>query len=196
MNRYFIIPELKIDKELIDLPSKKYKEIEESSYGGFGHKLQNYTFPPGSKIPELSNLYKQFKNKDVLGQSTILKIAPGESVLPHVDAYRKAAINIPISNNWNECYTGFYSACGWRKLVFLPNFLLTKNNIRRTPGGAYPCAKLEEKLVYSNAVCLNIQEIHGVVNSSDKPRYVLSISIKPQYTFNDIKNLYNSGNLI
>jgi len=194
MNRYFEIPEIKITDDLKNLPYSNYNGSD-GSYGKGGHTLKMFSYSAGH-IPAISNIYNNFKKQDILGQATLLTVDPGATVLPHIDAFRQAAINIPISSNWRECYTGFYSARGWRKMIFLPNILHTAGKVTRNPGGAYPLAKLEEKLVYSNAVCLNIQEMHGVVNNSNEPRYVLSISIKPQYDFKYVQDLYNAGELI
>lgn len=195
-DRYFEIPEIEITQELKELPYSNFTKDDWTFYGAKSHKLYQHRYEPGKKIPALTNLYKRWKSKDVVASAQMLKVDPGNSVLPHTDAKRQAAINIPVSNNWDKCYTGLYEAEGWRKLIFLPNFLHTENGIEKKPGGAYPKAKLIKKLQYDNAICLNVSKIHGVVNESNETRYVLSCTINPKYSYEDVKNMYESGLLI
>lgn len=193
-DRFFEIPDLKIEKEIKDLANKEYNSW--SNYSSGKNKLYSYTFAPRIPVIELTNLYNKFKAKEILGQCSLLKVMPGHKVLPHVDAFRSAAINIPLSNNVSECYTSLYEAKGWRKLLYLPNLFYKDGKVKLNPGGAYPLAKMVYKLQYEKPVCLNVSKIHGVKNNSKSIRYVLSISIRPQYTYEDVYTLYKNGDLI
>lgn len=196
-DRYFEIPEIKISKALKNLPFQEYSDINWTSFGHGSSELLQHLYEPGLGQPEIVNLYHNtFKDTHMLGRATLLKVMPKGKVTPHIDAYRKAAINIPLSNNWNECYTGLYSATGIRKYARIPNILIENKIPKLTKGGGYPFARLEEKLQYKKAICLNVSKIHSVVNNSDEVRYVLSISIQSKYSYYDIKKLYENGELI
>ena len=196
-DRYFEIPELQITKSLKKLPYQKYSDISWTSFGHGSTSLLQHFYEPGKGQPEIVNLYHNvFKDTSMLGRATLLKVMPNGKVTPHIDAYRQAAINIPLSDNWTECYTGLYSARGIRSIARIPNILIENKIPKLTKGGGYPFAKLEEKLQYSKAICLNVSKIHSVVNNSNEIRYVLSISIQSKYSYNDVKELYNSGELI
>lgn len=190
---YFDIPEIKITEQLRNLPEL----TSNMPWNNYGAKLFDRSFTPGQNPTPVHNVYKQFKSIDLLGRASLLLVKPGGRVEPHIDAYRKGAINIPLSTNWNQSYTVFYTASGIKKLIKKPNIYFEAGKMPRlNPGGAYPLAKEVSRIQYNKAVCINTAKIHGVINESNEDRYVLSISIRPPYTFEQLKEAYFSGNLI
>lgn len=194
MNKfYFEIPQIKITKELQNL----HNTSSDLSWNHYSGRLFNRHFIPGQNPKCVNEVYTQFKDISLLGRAALLLVKPGGIVTPHIDAYRRAAINIPLSSNWNQCNTIFYTAKGWRKLVKIPNIYRQPGKLPKwNPGGGYPFAEEVERVQYSKALCINNSEIHGVINESTEDRYVLSISIKPPHTFEEIKEMYLRGHLI
>jgi hypothetical protein len=190
---YFDIPEIKITKQLRNLPEL----TSNMPWNNYGAKLFDRSFIPGQNPIPVHNVYKQFKSIDLLGRASLLLVKPGGKVEPHIDAFRQGAINIPLSANWNKSYTVFYTVSGIKKLFKKPNIYFEAGKLPQfRPGGAYPLAKEVTRIQYNKAVCINTAKIHGVINESNEDRYVLSISIRPPYTFEQLKEAYFSGKLI
>jgi hypothetical protein len=122
------------------------------------------------KFPFLSNLYN------------IYRTTPGDSIssiVPHIDARRKCAINVPIENT-EDSFTIFSDCVGEPKLKFVPEFVYHRIE-----------SELIEKFRFtlSQPTLINNSVPHSVELNSNKIRVILSWSISDNYDFQDIKNL-------
>lgn len=125
----------------------------------------------------LTDLKKQFPFLSSKYNTYFLK--PG-AVLPiHIDAKRSCALNIPISNV-DKSYTMFYKHIEEPKLEYVQEWIYHKVN-----------SKVEEifRFTLSKPTLINNAIPHSVVNYSDKTRIIISWSIMPEYSFNEIKSI-------
>ena len=122
------------------------------------------------KFPFLSNLYN------------IYRTTPGysiNSIVPHIDAKRKCAINVPIENT-EDSFTIFSDFVGEPKLKFVPEFVYHRIESELTE---------EFRFTLSRPTLINNSVPHSVELNSNKIRVILSWSISDKYDFQDIKNL-------
>ena len=126
-----------------------------------------YLLSLNNKFPFLSNLYNIYE-------------APQRYVTPvHVDSARFCALNIPIINTENS-YTVFYK----------PSDELVSTKITHR---AYHLVNSNVTEVFrftlTSPTLINTKIPHGVLDSGDETRIIISWSISDQYSYEETKNL-------
>ena len=126
-----------------------------------------YLLSLNNKFPFLSNLYNIYET-------------PQRYVTPvHVDSARFCALNIPIINTENS-YTVFYK----------PSAELVSTKITRR---AYHLVNSDVTEVFrftlTSPTLINTKIPHGVLDSGDQDRIIISWSVNNNYTYNDIKKI-------
>ena len=126
-----------------------------------------YLFSLNNKFPFLSNLYNIYET-------------PQRYVTPvHVDSARFCALNIPIINTENS-YTVFYK----------PSDELVSTKITHR---AYHLVNSNVTEVFrftlTSPTLINTKIPHGVLDSGDETRIIISWSISDQYSYEETKNL-------
>jgi hypothetical protein len=120
-----------------------------------------------NQYPFLSNLYNIFKS----AQSFITPV--------HIDYYRNCALNIPISNTQNS-HTVFYK-------------LLDPIQLRYIPERVYSLVESPMTEIFrftlTEPTLINTKMPHGVLDSGDQNRIIMSWSVNDKYTYDDIKKI-------
>jgi hypothetical protein len=104
---------------------------------------------------------------------------PKSSIPLHVDANRNCALNIPLENT-KRSFTVFYKFIEPPILEYNDKFIF--NNVR---------SKVEEtfRFTLTKPTLINNAVPHSVINYSSNQRIILSWSILPEYTFDQVKNI-------
>jgi hypothetical protein len=132
-----------------------------------------------SNIPYLKEIYDCYP---FLSEIYNVYTLPGKKCIPlHVDANRSAAFNIPIMNTENS-QTIFCEYKETPALEYDPKniFNLIKSEVREV-----------FRFTLIVPTIINNSVPHMVINNSDKPRVILSWSIKKEYSFEDIKRMFS-----
>lgn len=109
-------------------------------------------------------------------------IFPPNRILPvHIDAARKVALNIPISGT-EESLTSFYKSSEDMVMDYVPQKVLYRID--------QPLEKVFEFSLRQSTL-INNSIPHGVINGS-KQRTIISWSIVPQYSFEDIVQWFDN----
>lgn len=159
------------------------------TYGTDKHKSLHTQYIPlnNEYIKEILN---NFQNDTIVENIKFFKTLSHCEVSPHTDK-RNVAINLPIFVD-NKSYTVFYDSVNE-----IENPTITiKNTIQTTKAKKFIKGKVIDKFYLNNAVCLNTNIPHGVINNSDNDRIIISISFREQFDdFEKIKKLYDTRNL-
>lgn len=176
------IPELKFNKEEI---AKYVPPLDSDKWSlTYGTKsVQIHSFK-STDIPPILDVLQQFKNpRDYISHIEFFK-TPADCELPaHTDRNRKAAINIPIIGNFDSSALNLFNT---------PD--VPVNDVFGATGFGGNAIKVASVTFYT-AVILDTAYPHGVINSTDEDRVIVSISLKPHVTYEDMYRLYRSGNL-
>jgi hypothetical protein len=105
---------------------------------------------------------------------------PKSEIPLHIDAKRNCALNIPLENTVDS-HTIFYKFIEDPKLTYNSKWIFNEIN-----------SKVEETFRFTlmKPTLINNAVPHSVLNYGDKRRIVLSWSILPEYTFNEIKKCF------
>ena len=120
-----------------------------------------------TQFPFLSNLYNIYKSP----QSFITPV--------HIDYHRNCAINIPISNTENS-HTVFYKLLDPIQLRYIPERVY--NLVESSMTEIFRFTLTEPTLI-------NTKLPHGVLDSGDHHRIIMSWSVNDNYTYNDVKKI-------
>jgi hypothetical protein len=147
------LPFLKYDKNLlIDYMKEKSVWINEGYINDY--------FRPKEYNPLLSSIYDQIPEFEMnLGRTYFGELKPNVFLKPHVDAKRKAGINIPLIGDFSQSPIRFHDKIG--KVIYTH--------------------------IYNNVpTIINSTILHSVQNSNSH-RYILSFSLYLEWT--DIKQV-------
>jgi len=194
LNNVFEIPEFKFD-------------VKKLKHTYLNNKNIWATYGKGKKdtiLPRKNSLHTKYVDKEdviehisqikdyenIIDNIKFFKTCAKGSVTPHTDK-RNVAINIPVEINESD-EINFYEDNNSLEVD-----LQVKEYNKKTSAKKYINPKLIETFVSKKVFCLNTSAIHGIVNSSDKDRIILSISFKGKYDdYNLIKDMYKNGQLI
>lgn len=167
-NQYAFTPSIDLNLDLI----KKiiFKDLYVKEQGMASHhrfvEKHEYLLSLRKKYPFLSDVYNIYSTR----QSIPTPI--------HVDKNRSCALNIPILNT-DRSSTIFYQA--------------DVNGYEDIPERVYYLIKSEPNEVFRFTIdrptLINTKVPHGVLGSGDKTRIIMSWSIFPEYSFDDVKKL-------
>jgi hypothetical protein len=176
------IPELEFNKEEIakyvpDINSDKWQ----LTYGTKSVQIYNFK---SVDVPPILDVLAQFNNpRDYITHIEFFK-TPANCELPaHTDRNRKAAINIPIIGDFDSSALNLFNT---------PD--VPVNDVNGAQGFGGKATKVASATFYT-AVILDTTYPHGVINQTDKDRVIVSMSIKPEVTYEDMYRMYRTGNL-
>ena len=52
------------------------------------------------------------------------------------------------------------------------------------------------KVNYTKPICFDTQDIHGVDNFTNQPRYIITVSFNLDLSYDDIYNMHKNGELV
>tara|TARA_B100000212_G_C27234374_1_gene473046 strand:- start:77 stop:643 length:567 start_codon:yes stop_codon:yes gene_type:complete len=187
MLEYFLLPDLKIDKELF---SNKVKEQCES-WGHFGTgRFKFYSGMPDDET--LDYLDNTFKNAgDIVTKVLFNRVKANNIIGPHTDYGRGCTINIPICGDFANSSLDAYE---WTKpiSVMSPDQDLSVEEESRF----FPHSEIEQQINYTTPICFDTRVPHGVTNQTKEDRFILGITFKDDLRVGHIKELYEKGELL
>lgn len=181
--------------ELNDLDTSSFNDLSKFEFGSYGlPKMKIYNKKVvTSQYPELLPIYKKFKNaRQLFDFAEVMYVPPHNYVMPHIDADRYCAINIPVLGDFENSYLAFFNK-GEQEF---PNLYEENGEMIQKNGGAYPDATIDYKVSYTYPTLINVSKIHNVINETEQNRIVLSLTFKQEHRYEDILDLYNNGELL
>lgn len=169
--------------------SKNYKE----NFRQYG-KIRKRLYMHKVSFDDFSEVKDAFLNTEFFDSLQIMLIEPGCILSPHTDPDRCAAINIPISGNFDKSYLSFFENDGTGK----PNDTHEKESgvIAKSPGIVFDkTPPLKGKVYYKTPVCINVTEVHNAVNMGNDNRILLTISTT-KIGFNGLERLHKENSLL
>lgn len=194
-NKFFRLDNLAVSDELkaciIDFASS-YKDTFRW-YGKIRKRLYMYRITT-DEMPALKEIYNKFIDKTIVDSFEIMLCEPGCILAPHTDTDRYAAINIPISGNFDKSYVSFFEDDGTGRVNITHE---------KEPGvPARSAGKFFDKnpplignVVYKNPICINVEEVHNATNAGNDKRILLSIGTG-NVKFHQLEKLNTENNLI
>jgi len=162
--------ELDLDLDIDYLKTKTYNV--DSTNGEFQQLINEDSYFNNLKLqyPFLSSKFNIYHS------------LPKSNIPLHVDANRNCALNIPLENT-KESFTVFYKFV--ESPVFEYNNKFIFNNVK---------SKVEETFRFTlyKPTLINNAVPHKVINYSSNQRIILSWSILPEYTFDQVKSILNN----
>lgn len=126
-------------------------------------------------IPELAAEFERLNLDPV--DFFLFQVAPGEKMGIHIDYYGPefvhVALNLPVFNCKNT-QTNFYKNTQPIWLDDLSETLYKKTALAVSES----ICELDESLELTSPYLVNVREIHGVTNPTDKMRFIISIRFK------------------
>jgi hypothetical protein len=189
-NRYFILPNFKISNELYN----DILSISKDNFRFYGARRKRlYMCSVNlSVIPNLQEILDQLYDPSIVDNYEIMYTEPGAIVMPHIDSRRRVALNIPIKGEFEKSYVGIFEKQG--EVIANTEFFDTNELVKE--GGGYPASKLIDKVTYTQPICLNTEEVHNVVNLSNKDRIVLGLGFDTKLSFADIEKMHEQNKLV
>ena len=187
MLEYFLLPDIKIDKELF---SNKVKTQCEN-WGHFGTgRFKFYSGHPDDET--LDYLDNTFKNAgDIVTKVLFNRVKANNIIGPHTDYGRGCTINIPICGDFANSSLDAYE---WTKpiSVMSPDQDLSVEEESRF----FPHSEIEQQINYTTPICFDTRVPHGVTNQTKEDRFILGITFKDDLRVGHIKELYEKGELL
>lgn len=135
----------------------------------------------------------KFKNaKNIISGINPNVVHPYERVLPHTDHNRRVTCNIPVSGDFKNSYIKFYK----KDVIGTPNTYIPENVSNNNTSMNYFDATPLGKVSYTQPICFDTQDVHGVDNLTKDPRYIITVSFNLKLSYEDILDMYNSGELL
>lgn len=190
MCKYFILENLETNDILPDLQNYVDNFDEWIKYG-YGRFAIYIGFPIRDKIIPLA---KKFKNpRDIIKKIEINYIPAKGIVIPHTDHERNVTINIPIKGDFYNSTLDFYEKTNEGKIA---NVHEADGSSSETSARSYIHCPLVEQISYQKPVCFNTQDVHGVTNQTTEDRYIITVTIKDEFTVDTVMDMYNKGELL
>ena len=188
MEKYFLLSNLETSKSCKSLVNF-VKSYDQWQFYGKGRFTIYMGFPPEDIVKPIIT---QFKNPADLFFKTELNLVKAMGIVPaHTDHHRYVTINIPLEGDFKNSYLDFYTTSEG-----IPASSLNGNSSNYGGGQYYPSSNLIEQVNYEEPICFDTQEIHGVTNATFKDRFILTISFRDTYKFNQVKEMYDNGELL
>ena len=186
--KYFTIENLEIDPKVLE---SSIKSIDDWEYYGTGRARLGI-----SRWKNLdTSLYiaQKFKNsKNIIRSIQPNLVHAYERVLPHTDHNRRITCNIPVSGDFKNSYVKFYKKDGSGTLNNYTPSNVSDNNTSMNYFDAKPISKVN----YTKPICFDTQDIHGVDNFTNQPRYIITVSFNLDLSYDDIYNMHKNGELV
>ena len=192
--KFFRLDNLVISQNLknrvIDI-SKKYK-TDFRYYGKLRRRLYMYRLDIDS-CPEINEIYQKFVNPNVVDSVEIMLCEPGCVLVPHTDTDRYAAINIPISGNFDKSFLSFFKPNSSGKV----NTTHQKNtgSAAHSPGTFYENPQQDGTVYYQYPICINVETVHNASNAGNDNRILLSVGTST-VKFSELEKLHRENNLL
>jgi hypothetical protein len=132
---------------------------------------------------------KQFKREYIDNVAFFMTKADGQ-VMPHTDT-RPTSFLIPISGNFEKSRVEFYD--NYLKAVTVSVDTDTDKFASSTT--VYRVGVPDCQINYTTPILINTKIIHSVKNEVDVDRIVMSISFDKNLSYEEVYNLYTSGEL-
>lgn len=166
--------------------------LDNLKFDRYGLKKSKSLYVHGCKIddPIFKPITEQFV-PGVIDQIMILKTIKFGEVGPHKDT-RCTSLLLPLSGNFDNSFVEFYN-----------NYVdVTQVNLVTNSDGAasqaapnansYKVGFPDFIINYNKPICINTKIIHSVKNPNLEDRFVISITIKKDVSFEEIYNDYNN----
>jgi len=191
MKDYFLIRELVYD-DYKDTLKEAVLNYDNWEYYGTGR----FTIYIGKPTRELIiPIATKFKNpKDIFYKIEFNKVKGWGIIAPHTDHDRYATINLPILGDFDNSSVDFYTSKS--EGVSSSNRYSEEGQVEVTAAKTYTDAELKEVVQYQTPICFDTQTVHGVTNYSPEDRYILTLSFRPEYTFEKLHDMYKNGELL
>jgi hypothetical protein len=184
---YFLLPDLKIDKDYFS-----NKVIHQSKYWGhFGTgRFKFYVGSPDNKTLDILDAI--FQNAgDVIIQVAFNKVKSNHIIGPHVDYERGCTINIPICGDFYNSTLDYYE---WSEPVTV---ISPSQSLDSAPESKfYPHSDIQSQISYTDPICFDTRVPHGVTNVTRQDRYILGCTFRMDLGIQDLKDMYDNKELL
>jgi hypothetical protein len=188
MEKYFLLSNLETTESCNSL-IEFVKSYDQWEFYGQGRFTIYMGFPPKDIVRPITT---QFKNPDDLFFKTELNLVKAMGIVPpHTDHHRYVTINIPLKGDFKNSYLDLYTPAEG-----ISASSLNHNSSNYGGGQFYPSANLSKQINYEDPICFDTQEIHGVTNATFEDRFILTLSFRENYKFDQVKEMYDNGELL
>jgi len=190
MKDYFLMPDLVYDDYRETLKDYVLNYKDWSFYGKGRFKI--YVGSPERDV--IIPIAIKFKNpRNLFYKIELNKVKAWGIVAPHTDHDRYATINLPITGDFENSSVDFYTP----NAEGVSSTMTTKDNeVQSTGAKLYTDSELNDVVKYTTPICFNTQTVHGVTNYSAEDRYILTLSLKEEFTFQKLQDMYDNGELL